>query len=130
MASLAELIRTAPKTPEKAGRAGKAQKSELDKLLEAFDKQAALFKAGKQPASAAHERRLWVRDLGDELSFVIRVGNTPLSLHEGKKVVYGDRKNANAILKLLRANLAAGEYNAEIDDILKARTAKRAAKKS
>jgi hypothetical protein len=126
--NLAQFIRLEPRTPEKVGRQGKAPKSTTDIIVENFDKQAALFKSGSKPASPAHERKLWIRDRGDELSFQIKMGNTPLKLVEGKQTVYGDRKDANKIITALRAALVSGEFKAEIDDMEKARADKRASK--
>lgn len=126
--SLAQFVRTTPKTPEKVGRAAKAQKTPTDIIVQNFDKQVTLFKSGSKPASSAHERKLWIRDRGDELSFQIKMGNTPLKLLDGKNTVYGDRKDANKIISALRSALVAGEYKAEIDDMANARAAKKGKK--
>lgn len=126
--NLSSLVRLAPKTPEKAGRAAKAQKTAQDIIVENFDKQATLFKSGSKPASPAHERKLWFRDRGDEIAFQIKMGNTPLKLVDGANTVYGDRKDANKILSALRSELVSGSYAAEIADMEKARAAKKQSK--
>ena len=125
---LSSLVRLTPKVSDKARRAGKAQKTSQDIIIENFDKQAALFKSGNKPATAAHERKLWFRDRGDEIAFQIKMGNTPLKLIDGQQTVYGDRKDANKILAALRSELASGSYAAEIADMEKARAAKKQSK--
>nr|WP_295237647.1 hypothetical protein [uncultured Brevundimonas sp.] len=122
---LSNLVRLTPKTPEKAGRAGRVQKTAQDIIVENFDKQATLFKSGSKPATPAHERKLWFRDRGDEIAFQIKMGNTPLKIMNGQQTVYGDKKDANKILSALRSALVAGEFKAEIDDMEKARAAKK-----
>lgn len=125
---LSSLVRLTPKVPDKAGRAGRVQKTTQDIIIENFDKQAALFKSGNKPATPAHERKLWFRDRGDEIAFQIKMGNTPLKLIDGQQTVYGDRKDANKILAALRSELASGSYAAEIADMEKARAAKKQSK--
>lgn len=119
MSNLAELVRTAPKKPERAARGSAAKKTLLDRTLEAFDREVADFNAGKKYESERAARRAWFKDIGEEVSVTVKAGNTALSLMDGKTTLYTDRKNFKQVAKLLRQNLASGEYAAEMADIEK-----------